>query len=211
MRKLEDALVDLGRALILQPDDVLYKRARSKILFSLGRCDQALVDVQDIGRIQKQDEPELEDISKCAFEIEQATNAFMQEDWGVAIHYLDSVIPRTEKAIDLAYMRAKSALGMKDYYGAVSDTGRILKMDGGHIDALQLRGEAYTRLAEHDMAVKHFREGLKFDPEHKGCKAGHKFVKKIMKYDKKGNDASASDQHKEAIGFWWQAINHDKT
>lgn len=26
------------------------------------------------------------------------------------------------------------------------------------------------------MAQTHFREGLKFDPEHKGCKDGHKQV-----------------------------------
>jgi hypothetical protein len=31
------------------------------------------------------------------------------------------------------------------------------------------------------MALTHFREGLKFDPEHKGCKEGHKQVGRCVR------------------------------
>merc|ERR1719215_1048072 len=32
---------------------------------------------------------------------------------------------------------------------------------------------AYFWLNDHETAITHFREGLKLDPEHKGCKKGH--------------------------------------
>ena len=46
--------------------------------------------------------------------------------------------------------------------------GKVLKVFPKHIEAYQLRGESYWRLNEVEMAMKHFREGLKLDPEHKG-------------------------------------------
>ena len=103
------------------------------------------------------------------------------------------------------------SFGLEDYYGAISDAGKILKFDSKNMDALQLRGDSYTKLAEHDMALKHYKEALKFDPEHKGCKAGHKYVKTLTKYDRKGNTSSESNDHENAINYWWQAINHDVT
>jgi len=52
------------------------------------------------------------------------------------------------------------------------------QLDGSSIPALELRGWSYYKLGEFEMAQTHFREGLKFDPEHRGCKDGHKQVGK---------------------------------
>jgi tetratricopeptide (TPR) repeat protein len=35
---------------------------------------------------------------------------------------------------------------------------------------LELRGGNYYTLGEFDAAMNHYRQGLKFDPEHNGCK-----------------------------------------
>lgn len=51
------------------------------------------------------------------------------------------------------------------------------QLDGSSIPALELRGWSYYKLGEFEMAQTHFREGLKYDPEHKGCKDGHKQVR----------------------------------
>merc|ERR1712224_397105 len=59
---------------------------------------------------------------------------------------------------------------------------------------------------EHDSAIKHFREGLLHDPEHKGCREGHRLVKKIEKKKKKGDDALAKGNFKEAIEHYKGAI-----
>ena len=66
---------------------------------------------------------------------------------------------------------------------AVGDCVRLelLKQHNTHLDAYQLRGDAYFHLGEFDAAVNHYRLGLKYDPEHKGCKKGHKTLKSITK------------------------------
>ena len=49
-------------------------------------------------------------------------------------------------------------------------------MESNNIEAYQLRGDAYFWLGEHEMSKNHYREALRFDPEHKGCKNGHRLI-----------------------------------
>jgi DnaJ family protein C protein 3 len=108
-------------------------------------------------------------------------------------------------------MKSQSEYNIGDYYGTISDTGKILKSYPKHIEAYQLRGMAYYRLNEMEMAQKHYREGLKLDPEHKGCKDGHRLLKKVTKKDKRGDDAYDKGDYKSAIDSWWEAMNIDMT
>lgn len=45
-------------------------------------------------------------------------------------------------------------LAAKDYSGAISETGFILKEDENNLEALLLRGRAYYYLADHDVATR---------------------------------------------------------
>ena len=56
-----------------------------------------------------------------------------------------------------------------------------MKIKKDNLKALELRANAYYRLADHDMAMRNHREGLKFDPEHKGLKTAYKKTKKLHK------------------------------
>jgi hypothetical protein len=51
--------------------------------------------------------------------------------------------------------------------------GRVVKLEGDHIEALEMRGHAYYHLADLEMASHHFREVLKYDPEHLACKKSY--------------------------------------
>lgn len=47
------------------------------------------------------------------------------------------------------------------------DVCGVVQLDSGNLLALELRAKAYYHLGEYDMAQTHYREALKFDPEHK--------------------------------------------
>lgn len=145
----------------------------------------------------------------CATLTSSAMEAYQNEDWHNAVLHFNRVLSYTLDTPDLTFMKAQSEFHTGAYYGVVSDTGKILKNYPRHIEAYQLRGEAYYRLNEMDMAVKHFREGLKLDPEHKGCKDGHRTVKKITKKDKKADELFEKGEYQSAIERWWEAMNAD--
>lgn len=209
-RKYADALGAINKALELEPSNGSYRVQKAKLLKSLGQCDRAVVEFQ---QITDQDVAALlEEAQKCELDIANAHAAMASGDYRGAAQ-LYSFVMRTyvEQASDIMFEKATALYHTGDYYGVISDTGKILKAHTKHLEAYQLRGEAYTRLGEHDLAIQHFREGLKFDPEHKGCKEGHKFVKKIEKKKKKADAAFDKRDFEEAIAKYWEAINIDPT
>lgn len=205
MRKYSDALKDLGRALELKPDSKDYRLQKVKLLKSLGQCEEALVVVEPL---EGQDDLK-EQVKSCATDIASAQEMIYAEKWQEASHFLDRAMKHVEQASDLTFQRAQALYHMGDYYGTISDTGRVLKAHSQHLEAYELRGNAYFRLGDHDTAITHYREALKFNPEHKGCKAGHKFVKSIEKKKKRGDTAFEQGKYEDAIKHWWEAINID--
>jgi tetratricopeptide (TPR) repeat protein len=208
MRKYSEALKTLGRALELKPDSKEYRLQKVKLLKSLGQCEEALLVVKPL---EGTHDDLVEQIKVCATDIASAQQMIFAEKWQEAADFLDRAMKHVEQASDLTFQRAQAMFHLGDYYGTISDAGRVLKAHSQHLDAYELRGNAYFRLGDHDTAINHYREGLKLDPEHKGCKAGHKFVKSIEKKKKRGDDAYDQGKNEDAIAYWWQAINIDET
>lgn len=220
MRQLSAALDDLDKAIELDPTKESYLKERASLLVSLGQCDMAVEDYRNMegggdddvdggGDVREPSEAHYRAL-QCANDISIATEAYLMEDWYQASHYLQQALSYTERAFDLLFMKAQSDYHTGDFYAAVSETGKILKFKSGHLDAYRLRGEAYYRLGEHDMAVTHYRLGLKHDPEHKGCKTGHRLVKNIDKKDRKAQEAADQGNHQEAIDNWTKAMAYDQ-
>lgn len=207
MKKYMDALRDVNNALQVDPSKTDYRMQKAKLLVNVGQCDRALEEYKDM----KYSGTAVQEAQLCAQAIEMAQRAVYEEKWEEASSYFHQALQYVEQASDLQFARAQALYHLGDYYGVISDTGRVLKVHSNHIEAYQLRGQAYTRLGDHDTAQMHFREGLKLDPEHKGCKEGHKFIKSLAKKDKRGDDAFAAGKYKDAIGYWWQAIEIDNS
>jgi tetratricopeptide (TPR) repeat protein len=205
MRKYSDALNSLSRALELDPNSQDYILQKVNLLKSLGQCEQALVVVE---KLAGQDDLK-QQVHMCAADIKAAQEMIFQEKWQDAANALDRAMKHVEQASDLTYQRALALYHLGDYFGTISDLGRVLKAHSNHIEAYELRGKAYFRLGDHEQAINHYREGLKLDPEHKGCKASHKFVKNIEKKKKKGDESFDKGSYEEAIEYWWTAINYD--
>ena len=179
-RMLVEALEDITNAVSveLNSDNVIkngntkklseYRAQKAKLLVGLGRCDEALIEYEAMNVTS---DDTYAAAQQCARAIESAADAINRQDWNAASHSLKEVISHLSTpsdAPDLLYQLAQSQFHIQDYYGCISDTGRLLKAYPQHLEAYALRGEAYWKLNEVEMAGKHFREGLKLDPEHGG-------------------------------------------
>lgn len=217
MRKYVSALKDITQACeVDQSNKTEYRFQKAKLLVNLGQCEEAVQEYHVLSRpgmealseeiIQSRD-----DADHCAHYTRMATEAHADGNWEVAVVEFTTAMSYMDQNYDYLFMKAEAEFNSGDYYGTVSDTGKILKAHSKHIEAYELRGKAYFRLGEHDTAVQHFREGLKLDPEHKGCKAQHKAIKALLKKEKRGDDAEKSGKMKEAIDYWWEAIHLDRS
>ncbi len=221
MRFLNEALTDLVRAVELDGDNNYeWRIQKANLLVNLGRCEEGqeeyvlvskrLVD-HPSDEARQQAVEGFKVANECAQLTKSAMAAYLSENWSEAIQYFTLVLSHTLDTPDVLYMKSQSEYHIGDYYGVLSDTGKILKNYPQHVQAYQLRGEAYIRLNEMEMAIKHFREGLKLDPDHKGCREGHKFVKLLRKKDQKANEAFEKGEYKQAIDLWWETMNIDLT
>lgn len=215
-RHYMDALDVISQAVELdqqQPNQNKYRPYKAKLLVQLGQCDRAVAEYEQMNDNNHNDDGSIEaDMIKareCQHTIEQAEQAFFQNDFQLASHLFQAALQYVDVASDLTWRKAQSLFFLGDYYGTVSDTGKLLKQQPRHVDAYYLRGQAYQMLGEHEQAVIHYREGLKWDPEHKDCKAGHKFVKNIEKKRQKGQDAFDKGDFQTAIDQWILAMNVD--
>lgn len=212
MRKHSDALGSITKAVELDPSNNSYRKSKAKLLKQLGQCDIAVNELKQIQGDESEEYSKLmQDASQCESDIFHAGQAMLQEDYYSASQYYQRAISQVEQATDLLFLKATALFETGDYYGVISDTGQVLKQYPQHLEAYELRGNAYGRLGEHDTALQHYREALKLDPEHKGCKEGHKFIKKIEKKRKKGDEAYSSGKFEDAIKFFDQAMEIDPT
>ena len=208
-RQFMEALKDIGSAVdyaSANDEKDSYRSLKARLLVELGQCDRAVVEYQQVK------EPEVsgyETAKQCSATLEAAEKAFFDKDFRSAASFFRDALRFTEYAPDILWSKAQALLEVGDYYGAISDSGKLLKLLPHHIDAYQLRGTAYYRLAEHEQAIAHFREGLKLDPEHKGCKSGHKLVKKLEKSRKKAEDAFNAKNFEEAVALFEKTRNID--
>jgi tetratricopeptide (TPR) repeat protein len=177
-RALADALEDISNAVRIEGETVAreqkadkklkeYREIKAKLLVQLGRCDEAVEEY----KLLNLPSGEAQQAGECAHSIQAANASIARKDWESASHHLKnalSYLSSPSDAPDLLFQLAQSQFQIRDYYGTISDLGRILKAYPQHLEAYALRGEAYWKLNEVEMAGKHFREGLKLDPEHEG-------------------------------------------
>lgn len=208
-RSYENALSHVTRAAEL--DAASYTTAKAKLLVSLGQCEQAVQAFMESGEPLDETNEGYVKARSCDDTMKAANRAFLEENWAYAAQMYGAAQQYVEQGLDLVWPKAVAMFHIGDYYGVISETGRLLKADSKNIDAYRLRGDAFFRLAEHESAITHYREGLKLDPEHKESKAGHKLVKSFEKKRKKGQDAYDKSDFEGAIKHWIAATEIDPT
>lgn len=151
----------------------------------------------------------LHDASQCARDTRDGELAMQRNDWHLGKEYLSAAIRVAENAPSLLYKRAQCHFYMGDLYEAIADTGKVLKAEANNIPALELRGSSYYVLGEFESAMNHYRQGLKYDPEHNGCKSGHRQVKKIQTLMAKAEKLASSGDNAGAIKNLQSLIDTD--
>jgi len=188
-----------------------YKTQKAKLLVQVGLCDFAVAEHESLLDGSLRDAAAYDTARQCQSVIQQANQAFFDEDYRTAANAYSASLQFVEDGSDLLWPKAQSLMELREYYGVVSDTGKLLKLHPQHLEAYHLRGMAFYKLGEHEQAVAHFRAALQSDPEHALNKEGHKLVKKLQKIQKKADGALASNDFATAIAQYERARTVDAT
>lgn len=211
-QRLKDALSDLNSAISIKADFENARAQRAKLLTRLGKCEEANDDYIVLQRYDtatsystpkmtlivlyrlnpsSKDLANHADVLSCIKANKQANFYLQSKVWHAARDQLTTIVKVTDASAWFLLQRSLCHFNLGDYYEAIADAGKVLKQESDNIDALQLRGQSYYAIGELDSAMNHFRQGLKYDPEHKGCKDEYKVVKKVQSLMSKGESANS--------------------
>ena len=209
--KYKEALSDLTSTLGLKPDDENALVQRSKLNLRLGYCDEAMKDFDKLESVKPGNKAlnQRKDGEECVANVRRGHNLFRRGDYANARNAFAAATAIADKSIDLLFKKAECSYWLGDQYEAIADSGKVLKQSPEHMLALELRASAYYTLGELDMAKEHYRQALKYDPEHKNSKDGHKQIKKLQKHFSKATDLMGQGKWTEAIAQLQGVIDTD--
>ncbi|GKY97260.1 hypothetical protein MPSEU_000684400 [Mayamaea pseudoterrestris] len=204
-RNYMDALDAITQAATL---DKAHASTKAKLLVQLGQCDRAVAEYQS--QQTNESDHDYQRALECQSVIQRANEAYTQQRYAEAAALYDAALQFVDLvASDLIWPRAQSLYYSSDYYGCISETGKLLKQHSNHVEAYYLRGSAFYQLGDLQNAAIHYRQGLKLDPEHKDCKQGHKLIKSIEKKLKKADEANDKRDFAGAAEHLQAAIDID--
>lgn len=146
---------------------------------------------------------------QCKNAIIQANRAYDTSKWSLARDFINEAVRFAEASSNLLLKRAWCNYYLGDHYEAIADAGKVLKFELDSLESLELRGRSYYILGEMDMAMNHYRRGLKLDPEHKNIKDMFRIVKKMQDFEKKADAARNKNDFSEEVNFLRKLIAVD--
>ena len=199
--KYKEALSDLTSTLSIKPEDENALVQRSKLYLRMGYCEEAVKDFDSLSKVNPGHKSlnQRNSGEECIINMKKGYNLFKRGDYMNARNAFAAAVAVADKSIDLLFKKAECSYWLGDQYEAIADSGKVLKQSPDHMLALELRASAYYTLGELDMAKEHYRQALKYDPEHKNSKEGHKQIKKLQKHSAKAADFMGQRKWPDAV------------
>ncbi|GHP01725.1 hypothetical protein PPROV_000048200 [Pycnococcus provasolii] len=205
-----DALRDLDAAVLADVSGRAGSRlSRARIRRMVCHFDGALEDVNKVLEAKEDNgaaRAELSTLLDARKALGLAQIAHASNDRESFRRHIDKVLEKCNSCAAARLLLAESMLRAGDADTAVAECGTLLKANAKDLDALLLRGLAYYVSGKVDTCLKHMREGLKYDPEHKGLKAAYRRYKNVDKAMSNGNAAAAENRQADAAASFEKAI-----
>merc|ERR1711971_297766 len=160
----------------------------------LGKCSKALTDLTKASSLNPS-------AKQCVDQLPRAL-ALLDADQPRC----DEAQPLIDALLEIAPFSTKLNLGLAactftrgDFQATLTYTGNILRVDPQNLDVLLLRGKSYRQMSEKDLALQHFKSGLKSDPEHKAIKREFKLIKKLYRILDRAEEATKKLKWADAL------------
>jgi len=211
-----DALNDFNSLLELKPDFAAARQRRAKVLLSLGYFDKAKEDYTILIK-EKQENHEYKDqliLLETYIKYKSVLDQYWPKNFGKGYiemeeeHFsiLEKLLEAAPNSVEFRLLRSKAELRRRKFHIVLEDTLKILKLQSDNVEAFYLRAKAFHYLGQREAAINHYREGLKYDPDHYECRIEYKKLRKIEKSLKDGEDILQRGQFLEALQEFTNAL-----
>ncbi|GFH22506.1 uncharacterized protein HaLaN_19980 [Haematococcus lacustris] len=219
LRQQAQALKDLDIAIQLDPANVAARVLavqgylnRGKLLKQSCDIDAATRDFMTVlahRPDQKAAIKELELLQGLRHNLEEAQRLFDSGYTHGARNALAKVQETSSDCIEALLLDAQLLAAADEHEQVVAVTGRLLKNEPSNLKALVLRGIAYYRLHDHDLAKRHFGEALKYEPDYTEARQQFNKVKAFDRKRQAAEKALEAGDWAQAEGLFAEALHLD--
>merc|ERR1719491_393082 len=208
------AVRDWSKAIKLDDSFASAYLYRGKTYKKLGKCSKALTDLTKAHSLK----PSTTDIASLLSETQQCVSQYpramslLEADpprCDAAKPLIDSLLAISPFSKPLNLGLAQCTFAANDFQATLKYTANILRVDPQNLEVLLLRGMSYRQMGEDDLALQHFKSGLKSDPDHKALKGQFKVIKKIKKVIKRAEEAMKRMKWQEALDEYANVLEID--
>ena len=186
---------------------------RGKTYKKLGKCSKALTDLNKVYAL----DANTKDIGSLIEETQTCINHYENAMSLINDNKCEEAQPLIDQLLEIAPYDNKLNLGLAecnfksgDFQAVLTYTANILRAEPQNLAVLLLRGKAYYQLGEKDLALKHYKSGLKSDPEHKEIKKEFKKVKKIYRILDNAEEEMKNLKWKDALESYETVLGIDE-
>ena len=182
---MSNAINDLSKVVELNPAYYQAFALRARIYLSVGKCQEAVVDFSEVLRLKDSHKDALKSLplaQACLQHVASATSAFARQQWAQVQAQVSEAMKFTgPMASHLKFMRAQARFELGEHFECIADAAEVIKLDKNHLGALHLRGRAYYKTGDLEMAKRHATLMLDGDPESELGKGLFRLVKSLTK------------------------------
>uniref|UniRef100_A0A061RLF6 DnaJ homolog subfamily C member 3 n=1 Tax=Tetraselmis sp. GSL018 TaxID=582737 RepID=A0A061RLF6_9CHLO len=214
LKKFQQAIEDLTQAILLDAKNLQALLNRGKVHKSLGSFDQAKADFDAVLELKpghKSASQELASLFRGRDSFLAAKRHIEIQDFHGAQLKLHTAATLLPDCPGVQLLQAELLFKQGQHERAVADLGKVLKADPGNIEALMMRGWSYLHLGDEETGTRHFREILRYDPEHSAAKQAHKKLKSISKMRAKAQEAMDARDYRSAESNLLEAVQVEPT
>ncbi|KAI4349166.1 hypothetical protein L6164_009796 [Bauhinia variegata] len=212
-KRYSEALDDLNASIEADPTLSEAYLRRASLLRHLCRYEESERNYKKFLELKPGDsaaEKELSHLLQAQSALETAHSLFDSGNFTKSLEYIDKIVLVFSPACTTAkLLKVKLLIADREYEGAISESGFILKEDENNLEALLLRGRAYYYLADHDIAMRHYQKGLRLDPEHSQLKKAYFGLKNLLKKTKSAEDNASKGKLRVAVEEFKAALAID--
>lgn len=211
-KEWDKAIQDFSKSVDLDPKFYKGYVSRAKVSMLTGRCVEAQADVDVILKENPKNKQILKlipDISACANHVRAADDSERQGKLDEAKTAITAALQIAYQSVSLLLRRANIHMTLKDHQSVLVDTRELLQQDKTNVAAMEVRAEAFYRMGDHEVAMNHYKEGLRLDPERREMKDKYNALKKLMRVTAMAEKLIAEKQLPQAAASLEEAVEVD--
>lgn len=231
VNKFDLSLSDADKVLELDPMFQKGYLHRGKLLKRLGNCNSAVEDFKKLQTLDSKKQNKdvgnlIQESEKCVQLTHMVDKLFNDRNWEElkpVLLELTSIATSSRKYLEMEIDLFREN---KEHELVIATAGKLLLFDKNNMHAYLNRGDAYFFSGNDEMAMKyvynfsddfiniryfcrHYKEGLRFNPEHRGLKAAFRKIKQYLKLEEIIQDNMNHRRYVEAVNNLNQALEID--